>query len=471
MERSLTQCHEDNKQLVESLETVTASNQELKEILESVRAQLEKKTREVNALSEARGTWEVTMQQLQGEVNQLQTQLLLMENSSSSTDASMVIRLETAVAHYQTENSRLLESAAHARASLKDCTTRNQDLERCMEEMTVACNQTVKERDRLQQDVLEMRKQLNSNEFQYSSLQRKKSKLVEQLEHLNSRYITAEAVNHQLENQLSIAEKQISKLNREILALKGQLSNARRSQDKAEKQLQVTRSQGITAKSTTEDPSKLKRDLDILAGAHLNSEQIIRRQNDELERVKTAKALVEQQYEAFVIKKDKELMELKIVSEQQTADAAKKASLASAQLEEAKETYKTTLSQLRRELNSARRCQASLEKKTSMQKEELERVRGKSKEQTRKAQQAVQICRLTIHRLASQAEIDQASVGENLARMHSQLQLERDLALSSAQKYEQLKVSSTSRCKELAEEVAHLKSSLTPVDMSTPTLS
>lgn len=54
MERSFSACQEDNARLVESLEAVTASNSELQEVLESMRAELERKSREAKALSDAR---------------------------------------------------------------------------------------------------------------------------------------------------------------------------------------------------------------------------------------------------------------------------------------------------------------------------------------------------------------------------------------------------------------------------------
>ena len=54
MEKRLSACQEDNASVVESLHMVTASNQQLQEMLENTRAELEKKAREVDELCGAR---------------------------------------------------------------------------------------------------------------------------------------------------------------------------------------------------------------------------------------------------------------------------------------------------------------------------------------------------------------------------------------------------------------------------------
>ena len=51
---------------------------------------------------------------------------------------------------------------------------------------------------------------------------------------------------------------------------------------------------------------------------------------------------------------------------------------------------------------------------------------------------------MTVAKLANQAEVDQSSYIDNIARLTTQLQIERNLASSTAQKYEQLKVPTTS---------------------------
>ena len=65
--------------------------------------------------------------------------------------------------------------------------------------------------------------------------------LIQQMANLNTEYKTLESLKQQLEDRLCASELQMSKLKRDIMAMRGQLSNARKSQEKAEKQLRITK--------------------------------------------------------------------------------------------------------------------------------------------------------------------------------------------------------------------------------------
>ncbi|XP_062505839.1 myosin-11-like [Corticium candelabrum] len=283
--------------------------------------------------------------------------------------------------------------------------------------------------------------------------------LIQQMANLNTEYKTLESLKQQLEDRLSTSEQQMSKLKRDVMAMRGQLSNARKSQEKAEKQLRITKTaKQSNTKSMSADPDKLRRDLNVLAEAQFNSKRLISNQQDELERSKAANVLAEQRCEELVASKERELAEFRSAAEQLVADALERSSQATVQLQEAKQSYKLQLTRLELELNHERQSQMSMKLQSSLHKTELEQVRLMAHNQTKKAQQAMQVCRLTVAKLANQAEVDQSSSTDNVARLTTQLQIERNLASSTAQKYEQLKVSSAKRCRELAAEVTHLRS-------------
>lgn len=71
--------------------------------------------------------------------------------------------------------------------------------------------------------------------------------LTDQLRKVSTRHKTVEALKHQLEARVSSSAQEVSKLRRDVLALKGRLANAKRSQEKAEKLLRETKCGAMSA--------------------------------------------------------------------------------------------------------------------------------------------------------------------------------------------------------------------------------
>eukprot|EP00118_Oscarella_pearsei_P013071 m.101022 g.101022 ORF g.101022 m.101022 type:complete len:981 (+) comp37110_c0_seq5:102-3044(+) len=450
-EKSCRVLEEDNSRLAESLESLMGSNQELQTALLSLKGELEKKMEALASAGEMKALWESSLSRLQSEVERLQGQLIEAEKKVPRES----VRVAERVTKAWEENLRLKGELEKWESEVKRMESDLVMLRKANEEM--------ERKGRL--DLVEMEEEWKAKGRQSAAklkaaLQENR-KLAASLRDLQCEHESSLTVKARLESKASSLETGLARMKREVLALKGQVTNARRDLQKAEEKI-VQERESRSRKGDASDPAKLRKNLEVMGEAQRKAGKRLEEQATELQRLKSVSSKTEERLRLALVERDEEIKRIQMVTNRKVEDALDESSLASFQLQEVRESYECQLAELTSELAQAKEVQAGLERRIAEQQGQVHKARVKANLQSQKAQEIVKASRLMISKVASQAENDQRMAKGNLDRIKSRLQLERELSSHTAQKYQHLKVTSALRCHELARELSEIKIQKSP---------
>ncbi|XP_065842521.1 myosin-11-like isoform X2 [Oscarella lobularis] len=441
-EKSCRVLEEDNCRLADSLESLMSSNHELQAAMLSLKGELERKVDALASADEIKVVWETSLERLQNEVGRLQGQLIEAEKRVPRESAKAAER----VAKTWTENRRLKEEVEKTR----------EEMEGLEKELVAMKKLRDEEERRARLNFVQMEEEIKSRDRQgtakLKAVSQENKKLSSSLSNLQRQHETSLIVKAQLETKVQALETELAKLRRDVMGLRGQLTNARKTAQKTEEK-RYEEKQNWMRRGEVNDAARLRKDLEIMAEAQRKAEKLLEEQARELERLRRSSAMTEEQLKAALAEKEGEMRRIESV----TQDAMEKSSQASSQLQELRDLYESQVVELNAELSEAKKFQADLEKRGAAQQIELLTAREKAKSQARRAQEVVKASRLMISKLASQAESEQQMAKGSLERIKSRLELEKELSHRTAKKYQHLKVTSALRCEELARELAEMK--------------
>ncbi|XP_066297644.1 coiled-coil domain-containing protein 150-like isoform X2 [Branchiostoma lanceolatum] len=425
--RSLSEAKQDSTRVASTLEGVMQSHTQLQDAVEALQTELGRKDSELAAMKNERQQFQRNIRQLQGEVEALQSQVAEME----AMESNEVEPLKLALDQTKQDNMKLaasLEGILQSNSQLQSNLDKLQDqLEQKTFQLDKIKNTRTQESEEMKHEVRNYEERLENLKQQFNK-ERETTRKRHQKELTELRRVHEESfscvsdltrTNKQLQGRIDELEQQLARLKDRIRSQKVQLDQLQKERKNHEhthgkvKSIQAeleslekvkneyiskNKEQAKTISSFLDEINNLKSELKALARAQVEASEVVKHQEDELE--KERKRTEKYRHKAKKIEgKRKDIEDRLLAANDESIEVSKN-------LQDAHEWFKSKFDNLQTELDRSRKTQETLQQTTLESRFALQEERLKADEQAEKAKQMIKESRKKITRLADYLEAD-----------------------------------------------------------------
>nr|XP_006811574.1 PREDICTED: coiled-coil domain-containing protein 150-like [Saccoglossus kowalevskii] len=415
LQRSLSDAKEDNNKIARTLESIMSSHAQLQTTVENLQTELGRKDSEIVALKSDRRSGQHSVQDLQKEVETLQSKLLNME----SMENSEVEPLRRAVNAAKKDNLKMA-------SSLEELLQSNSRLQLSVEKLQNELQQKDYHlrmlKDQREQDRAQVEQQINSYEERLSNIkeqtktqressmkrvQRELNELKKTYDETVSKVSDLSRTNTELRHRVTELEHQNNRQKERIRSLKAQLEHYQKNKKnndemsdklksisselaglekvKNEYMLKNTQ-QSKTISTFVSQISSLQGELKTLSQSQFDLSERCRKQEKITEKERAKKEEIYKKYTALK-KKAEALEEVKTQTQDKLLEANNESIQISQNLEDAHEWFKNKFENLQTELKRSKKSQAALERATMETQEQLMQEKLRVQDTAQKARE------------------------------------------------------------------------------------